>query len=55
MDFSKALDKVPYNGLFGKVRSHGIQGELADCIELAPWKQAEGDGGRLLYGLEARD
>ena len=32
MDFSKALDKVPHDRLLWKVRSHGIQGELANWI-----------------------
>eukprot|EP00061_Rhincodon_typus_P004431 g22557.t1 len=33
MDFSKAFDKIPHARLVGKVRSHGIQGELATWIQ----------------------
>ncbi|MBB6707133.1 reverse transcriptase family protein [Proteus mirabilis] len=33
MDFSKAFDKVPHGRLVSKVRSHGIQGELAIWIQ----------------------
>ena len=33
LDFQKAFDKVPHKRLMGKVRSHGIIGEVADWIE----------------------
>ena len=33
MDFSKAFDKVPHGGLLNKVKSHGIQGEVAKWIQ----------------------
>ena len=33
MDFSKAFDKVPHGRLLHKVKSHGIQGEVAKWIQ----------------------
>eukprot|EP00061_Rhincodon_typus_P008243 g30687.t1 len=33
MDFSKAFNKVPHGRLVSKVRSHGIQGEIATQIQ----------------------
>jgi hypothetical protein len=32
LDFSKAFDKVPYNRLFNKLRSHGIGGDILNWI-----------------------
>ena len=33
VDFSKAFDKVPRGRLLHKVKSHGIQGEVAKWIQ----------------------
>jgi len=56
MDFSKAFDKVPHGRLVCKVRSHGIQGNLANWdSKLAQWEEADGDGQRLFLGSEACD
>ena len=33
MDFSKAFDKVPHGRLLHKVKSHGMQGEIARWIQ----------------------
>ena len=34
MDFSKAFDKVPHGRLLHQVKSHGIQGEVANWIQI---------------------
>jgi len=33
LDFAKVFDKVPYQRLFNKLRSHGIGGEISVWIE----------------------
>ena len=33
MDFSKAFDKVPYERLFNKLKSHGISGNVPNWIK----------------------
>jgi len=33
LDFSKAFDKVPHKRLVGKLKAHGIRGEVVDWIE----------------------